>query len=168
MRGSLQPTPCQLHALEEPDDVALWIGEMGDRGAFGDVHRPHDSFAAEPLDLLQARLHVGHADVEHRVAVASGRGPDAGADVVAQVGDAVVHLVVGIDLPPEGVAEELLQLLRVTARDLHVDEWTAHASSSCVAFGSGPGSPPAAAICSRPKYMSQPAVCACADSSLGR
>src|SRR5260221_12117064 len=175
MPRTLLPTPCQkqpLHALEEPDHVALGIGEQADRRAVGHRHRAHHARAAQALCLGERRLDVIDADVEGRGAASLLSGADADADGVVDHAHAVVHLVVGVQLPAEQRREEFLQLGAVLAGDLEMCNWTAHAFSSWFGFGfalgSGPASPPAAAMTRRDRYMSQPAPWASAAPGVGR
>src|SRR5436190_1474823 len=149
--------------------MAFRVGEVGDRRAVRDFHRAEDPLSAQGLGLLEGRFDVFDAHVEHRVAVpvALRRRADAACHVAAaDVGHPVVHRVVGVDLPAEELAEEALQGLRVATCDLEVDQWTAHVFSSYLSLGSGPASPPAAAIERRPRYMSHPSACAATDWAL--
>src|SRR4051794_22317077 len=142
---------------------------MADRRAVRHCHRAEYPRATQALGLRKPCLDVVDADVEHRVAgLALRGGADAAGDLVAEGDHAVVHLVVGIDLPAEQVAEETLQLGRVLAGDFEMNQGTAHVLSFVSVFGSTPGSPPVAAIARRDMYWSQPWPCACAASSLGR
>src|SRR6476646_84741 len=75
------PRVAGLHALREPDDVALGVGEHGelDRAV---LRRRHDRSAAGLLDLGERALEVLGLDVEGDQALAIARLADAAADAV--------------------------------------------------------------------------------------
>ena len=99
-------------------------------------------FATELVGLGQRRLDIGNLDVEGDVAlVALGHvAGDAAADpdpILAQVllpiDRAVVHRVVGVDLPAEQLGVVAVKLVGVAADDLEVHHRLSHRSSSFAA-----------------------------------
>src|SRR4051794_17861442 len=123
------PARQALHTADEPDEVALGILELGDRRPIGDVHRVGDLLAAQLLGLGQGGADVVDLNVEGDIAVALLAGADAAADagpVLGRGDHAVVHGVVGVDVPAEEVAVVALELLGVGANHLEVDDGVSH------------------------------------------
>src|SRR5436190_4921098 len=117
--------------------MALGVGELAqaDLSVSGlDLLGAHHALAAEPLRLDERRLDVLDPDVEGDVAPVAVRAlADAAADadplraeVLLAAHEAVVHRVVGVDLPAEELAVVALQLLAVLADHLEVRHWCSH------------------------------------------
>src|SRR3954454_22352007 len=120
--------------LDQADPVAFRVLEVPEQRPAGDLLGTVEPAAAELLGLLHGRLDVVDLDVERHAAVgglhaAHDAATDAdaiGAVVVRVADDAVAHRVVGVDLPPEEITEELLELGAVMAHHLKVHDCVAH------------------------------------------
>lgn len=112
--------------LEEPDHVALWIGEPGERSG-GNLDGSDECFAAECRCFIETGLDVFYFDVEDRVVPR----------LVAEHGHVTRNpqLAAGIDgrrrsgglgLPAEKIAEEFLRFGKIPAADFKMYNWIAH------------------------------------------
>ncbi len=106
------PTPAgaRIHPADEPDHVALRVGEHRNGGPARDVHGLHELRAAQGHRLVQTSLQVVALDVDRHERLAILARSDAAADARGDVPDHPgVLRVVGIDLPTEEVGVVLLQ-----------------------------------------------------------
>src|SRR5215212_9693994 len=111
------------HAVDQPRNVAGWIGKHGDGEVphVGDRH--HDS-GAQPLGLGKVCLHVVDSGIDRDTA-ASGAilvSGDAAVDAAftARLNYAILPLVIAVDLPVEELPIKTLQRRAICAGDLEM------------------------------------------------
>jgi len=131
--------------LEQPDRVALGVGEEGDLPAVGNVDRSHLQLTAEFLHALQRRVEVVDVDIEGDVPVgAVRRGAEAARDAAVAVrlhGAVVGRAIDGLCLPAEELAVETLESVPVSPEHLEEHDWVGHGGASCCARPRLPQSP---------------------------
>src|SRR3990172_3857600 len=117
--------PSSLACLDQPDDVALGIGELRERDHVRDHSHRHDGLAAHALDLVEVSLRVVDLDVEGDTLLLAL--PDPTVDPLPAVSDhPIVHLGRDLHLPVKRLAVELLKLCAILADDLKPRYWIGH------------------------------------------
>src|SRR5262249_48386913 len=120
-----------LHlAFDEPDDVALGIGEVGEGDHVGDDRARHDRLTAPRFDLAQVAVDVVDLHVERQPRAISAPAPPADPALTARAGAEAQRPRHDLRPPVEHALVELPKLWTVGAEDLEVDDLIRHVRCS--------------------------------------